>query len=334
MADAQSRNASAFHPLHPALKQRVIASLKRALWWLSPRALDSIAAPHRGQTYSIGIYTGESPLELTDPDDIANPVLTRDDVTDVPAAFVADPFMLLFEGRWYMFMEVFNRLNRRGEIGVATSEDGKSWEYQRIVLREPFHLAYPYLLRWRGKIYMIPDTPGRGARLYRATAFPYTWSFVRELISERNLTDSTVFRHRDLWWMLTGWSPQRGEPPSLRLFLADQLEGDWREHPQSPLLTRSSEKARPAGPVLKVGDRMFRVAQDCTPNYGTRVKAFEILELSETRYRERGIEANVIVQPGDLPWHRGGMHHVHAHPASEGRWIACVDGWYPPEPGN
>jgi hypothetical protein len=334
MVNAPGRTVHNFCSRHQPLKQRLIVSLKRMLWWFSPRALDSFAAPHRGQTYSIGIYTGESPLELTDPDDIANPVLTREDVTDVPAAFVADPFMLLYEGRWYMFMEVFNRLNRCGEIGFATSDDGKSWEYDQIVLRERFHLAYPFLLRWRGKIYMIPDAPGRGARLYQATAFPYSWTFVRELISERNLTDSTVFHYHDRWWMLAGWSPERGDPPSLRLFFSDELAGDWREHPDSPLLTRSSEKARPAGPVLKVNDRMFRVAQDCTPNYGTRVKAFEILELTETRYRERELEENIIVEPGDRPWHRGGMHHVHAHPASEGRWIACVDGWYPPESGR
>jgi hypothetical protein len=311
------------------LKERLIESLKRGLWRVSPRALNSLAAPHKGQTFSIGIYTGESPLALVDPEDVVNPVLTRDDVTDVPAAFVADPFMLLHEGRWYMFMEVFNRLNRRGEIGVATSADGKSWRYERIVLRERFHLAYPHLLRWRGKIYMIPDSPGHGARLYRATAFPYAWEFVRELVRERNLCDSTVFRHNDHWWMLAGWTPQRGEPPSLRLFFAKDLEGAWREHPASPLLTDNPEDARPAGPVLKIREQMFRVAQDCTHHYGTRVKAFEILELTKSSYREQLVDANVVVQPGMRRWHSGGMHHVHAHLASEGRWIACVDGWYP-----
>jgi hypothetical protein len=312
-----------------ALKQRVVESVKRGLWRLSPRALDSLAAPHKGQTFSIGIYAGDSPLDLRDPDDVSNPVLTRDDVTDVPAAFVADPFMLLHEGRWYMLMEVFNRLNRRGEIGVATSADGKSWHYDRIVLRERFHLAYPHLLRWRGKIYMIPDSPGHGARLYEATAFPYSWRFVRQLVAERNLCDSTVFRHDGYWWMLAGWAPQLGAPPSLRLYYAADLAGNWREHPASPLVNSSNGLARPAGPVLKVHDQMFRIAQECTPHYGTRVKAFEILELTRATYRERLVEQDAVVEPGRQHWHSGGMHHVHAHLASEGRWIACVDGWYP-----
>ncbi|MFU8816455.1 MAG: hypothetical protein ACNA7W_13985 [Pseudomonadales bacterium] len=301
---------------------------KTALWRISPRILDLVAPAHRGQTFSIGIYTGDSPLALVDPAEVNNPVLTRKQVTDVPAAFVADPFMMQRDGHWYMFMEVFNRLNYRGEIGVATSEDGLNWQYQRVVLREPFHLAYPCVLSCEDQTYMIPDTPGRGARLYRASGFPYRWEFVRELLSDPCLCDSTVFRHHERWWMLTGWIPQPGESVSLRLFSADALAGDWQEHPASPLLTRCVERARPAGPIIDVGSRIFRLAQDGTPYYGSRVRAFEILELTETTYREAPVEANIVVQSGDRHWNSGGMHHVHAH-AADGRWIACVDGWYP-----
>src|ERR1051326_2732525 len=42
--------------------------------------------------WSISIYTGNSPFTL-EPFQ-AGPVLTRDHVTDIPAAFVADPFTL------------------------------------------------------------------------------------------------------------------------------------------------------------------------------------------------------------------------------------------------
>jgi hypothetical protein len=313
-------------------KRRAIAAMKWLLWRTSPRAFNSLTTPHQGQTFSIGIYRGQSPLELREAGDVQNPVLTGEDVTDVPAAFVADPFMLLHEGRWYLFMEVFNRLNRRGEIGVATSTDGISWHYQRIVLREPFHLAYPFLLRWRENLYMIPDSPGHGVRLYQASTFPYAWQFSRQLISHGNFSDSTLFRHQDRWWMLTAWTPTPKQPPLLRLFSAAQLEDEWIEHPQSPLLVSNHDGARPAGPVFKIGNRMFRVAQDCTPCYGKRVYAFEILELSTTRYREQLAEPGVIVGSGRSRWHSGGMHHVNAHQAADGDWIACVDGWYAPDP--
>jgi len=83
---------------------------------------------------------------------ITNPVLSRDDVSDVPAAFVADPFMIKVAGRWYMFFEVMNIRSNKGEIGVAVSVNGLSWKYRQIVLDEPFHLSYPYVFDWYGII--------------------------------------------------------------------------------------------------------------------------------------------------------------------------------------
>src|SRR6185295_15737975 len=83
--------------------------------------------------WSIGIYFGRSPLDLFPPENVHNPILTANDVTDVRAGFVADPFMIRFEDTWHMFFEVKNRESRRGEIGLATSKDGIQWSYEQIV---------------------------------------------------------------------------------------------------------------------------------------------------------------------------------------------------------
>src|ERR1041385_4993881 len=101
--------------------------------------------------WSISIYHGDSPftLEPLQP----GPVLTKDHVTDVPAAFVADPFMLRRDNTFYMFMEVMNAGTRRGEIGLATSDDALSWTYKQIVLSEPYHLSYPYVLDRKSVVY-------------------------------------------------------------------------------------------------------------------------------------------------------------------------------------
>src|SRR5690348_9959234 len=95
--------------------------------------------------WSIGIYAGGSPLGLGAPRNLRNPVLSREHVSDVPAVFVADPFMISARDAWYMFFEVLNWRTDKGEIGLATSEDGMAWHYQQIVLAEPFHLSYPYV---------------------------------------------------------------------------------------------------------------------------------------------------------------------------------------------
>src|SRR5262245_46202668 len=117
--------------------------------------------------WSIGIYTGDSSFQLRARPN--NPVLTNTDVTDVQAEFVADPFMLHADGRWYMFFEVLDRETQLGVIALATSDDTVNWNYEQVVLAEPFHLSYPYVFEWQGERYMIPETLGASAVcLYKA----------------------------------------------------------------------------------------------------------------------------------------------------------------------
>ncbi len=122
----------------------------------------------RDKRWSIGIYTGNSPRTLSDHQHLS-PVLTLDDVDDVPALLVADPFMTRRDGRWFMFFEVMNAGSERGEIGLASSDDGFAWQYEKIVLAEDFHLSYPHIIQHEGDVYLIPETyKADSLRLYRA----------------------------------------------------------------------------------------------------------------------------------------------------------------------
>ena len=120
--------------------------LKRVMPFL--RANRASATPQKRNVWSIGIYMGETPYDFVSPENDGNPVLTSADVSDIPARLVADPFMLKVMDAWYMFFEVMPEQPRRGEIGLATSADGLKWSYQQIVLKEPFHLSYPYVFEW------------------------------------------------------------------------------------------------------------------------------------------------------------------------------------------
>jgi hypothetical protein len=112
----------------------------------------------------------------------------------------------------------------------------------------------------------------------------------------------------------------------LRLYFARDLEGPWKEHPRSPLITNDKRYARPAGRILQIDDHLIRFAQDCLPNYGTRVRAFEINELTRNTYREEEHANSPVLSPSEQDWNAMGMHHVDAHRQNDGRWIACVDG--------
>jgi hypothetical protein len=306
------------------LKWRVKRVIKRLLKPQRPRLLS--ASDKVRYQWSIGIYRGYSPLELG-PANRSKPVLTADDVTDVYASFVADPFMIQVNRVWYMFFEVMNAQTHRGEIGLATSRNGLKWRYQQIVLFEPFHLSYPYVFEWMGSHYLIPETGALGSvRLYRAGTFPSEWMFVTNLLEGHTFSDASVFRHGNQWWLMVETNPQL-KSDTLRLYCADDLHGPWSEHPASPLIQGNCHIARPGGRVIVTSGKLVRYAQDCAPYYGSQVHAFEVTELSSATYEERPIGDKPVLTGSGRGWNAMGMHHVDAHQLPDGQWLAAVDGW-------
>src|SRR5262245_59872581 len=60
-----------------------------------------VPGPRKSEIWSIGVFIGDSPYSLIDLPSVQNPVLRSSDITDVPAAFLADPFMIERDGVWY-----------------------------------------------------------------------------------------------------------------------------------------------------------------------------------------------------------------------------------------
>lgn len=279
------------------------------------------------ETWAIGIYEGSSPLELHPSSGISNPIVSARDVTDVKARFVADPFMIKGGNGYYLFFEVLNDKTNIGEIGYAFSTDCRQWQYRNIVLRERFHLSYPYVLFWENSYYMIPECNGSGGiQLYQASDFPEQWKRVATLIDGKKnndaVVDPSIIRYGNRWYLFS-----YGKNRSLHLFTSDKLQGPWDEHPKSPLVVGSAQFARPGGRVIEYEGAIYRYAQDEIPLYGTRVWAFRITELTETTYREEPVSDEPIVQPGNESWNRDGMHNVDPHRNESGSWFAFVDGF-------
>jgi len=275
--------------------------------------------------WSIGIYAGASPFELGPPPGTINPVITRESVTDVPAAFVADPFMVQAGGTWYMFCEVLNQRTNKGEIALATSLNGFDWFYQQIILSEPFHLSYPYVFDWGGAYYMVPEAlESGGVCIYRADPFPTRWTLVHRLLCTP-CADPSIFWFAGSWWLFACTTPYQHD--ELSLYHAATLSGPWLEHPASPIVRDDKRSARPAGRVLVFDNQIIRFTQDCLPRYGTQIRAFTVGELSTSSYREDEHPMSPVLKASGHGWNALGMHHVDAHELSPGRWIACVDGF-------
>jgi hypothetical protein len=282
------------------------------------------------EVFSIGIYRGKSPFALRPAPDVVNPVLTREDVTDVPADQVADPFLVREADQWHMFFEVVNASTKRGQIAVASSTDCRRWQYQGIVLDEPFHLSYPNVIMWEGGHYMIPEScEANSVRLYKAIRYPFEWEFVGNLLEGRPLVDATPVFHDGKWWLFAAsGTAEQWRSAELFLYYADRLTGPWTEHPMSPVIRNDRRIARPAGRIRLVDGKLIRFTQDCHLVYGMLVRGFEITRLTTTDYQERPARRGPVLKPTRSGWNAVGMHHIDSHPLDDGTWIACVDGWH------
>lgn len=282
----------------------------------------SVAGRHG--KWSIGIYISSShePFNFTG-ENVDNPVLTVDDVTDVQAILVADPFLVHESDAYYMFFEVWNADTDQGDIGLAISNDGFDWTYKRIVLDEYFVLAYPCVFKWNNEYYMIPEThQTRSVRLYKAKDFPYTWSFFKILLKGRDFVDNTIFYYNNMWWLFT----ETRNNDLLRLYYCETPLGPWTEHPESPIIEGDANIARPGGNVIVFDNRIVRYTQDDDPYYGNQVWAFEITTLTTKNYEERRIGSRPILKGFDN-WNTRGMHTISACRVGGNRWIASVDGY-------
>jgi hypothetical protein len=279
--------------------------------------------PQMQDIWAIGMVSGTSPLNLTDMG-IQNPVLTAKNVTDMDCVFVADPFIVKEGGTWYMFFEALDRLSNKGRIACALSQDGLRWTYKNVVLKERFHLSYPYVFKYQGDYYMIPEShEDYSVRLYKAAEFPDKWVPVDTLL-HGEFVDSSVFQLNGLWWLFTTDLVDKERNNVLRLYTSQSLSGPWQEHPESPLSACTSHNSRCGGRVLVAGSQAFRIAQDDFGTYGNRLRAFKITTLTLKSYREAEVPWPIVISA--QPWNTEGIHSLDPHVTATGTWLGAIDG--------
>jgi hypothetical protein len=277
------------------------------------------------EQWTIGIYRGKTPFQLDHPLNVFNPVIKAEDITDVRAKFVADPFLVKEGSTWYLFFEVYNLDTKQGDLAVATSWNTLFWDYQGLILDEEFHLSYPYVFKWEDEYYMIPESfEANSIRLYKAEEFPKKWKFVQTLVEGGEYVDNSFVHYNGKFWLFSAAETN----DKLHLFYADDLLGPWQEHPLSPIVENNKHKARPSGRMIVYKNELYRYTMDVDPKVGYhQVFAYRITELSPTSYQEELLKEDPIVKPSGSGWNALGMHQVDPVHASDSEWIASVDGF-------
>lgn len=182
--------------------------------------------------------------------------------------FYADPFPVDHDGTTYLFVEEFPYTTERGIISVLTiGADGKHSE-PYPVLDTGSHLSYPQVFHHDGDWWMLPEAAESGGLdLYRAERFPDRWQKVSRLI-DQPLHDATLHHDGDTWWLFAATQAFASSTwCALRVYHAPSLHGPWQ--PVSTTVEKIDVRSsRPAGPLLKSGNGLWRPAQNCEENYG------------------------------------------------------------------
>jgi hypothetical protein len=230
-----------------------------------------------------------------------------------PLDFLADCFGVIEGDRRFILAE---RFNYRGSSTIRSQDkqrdrDGRGYITSiaidgdgQIIAEAPaidtgLHMSYPCTIRDRGTWYFVAEELSRNTlNLYRRRDDGH-WQRVIELLPYA-VVDPTVFAYADKWWMFGTTS----ENPlsELRIWFADELEGDWQPHPGNPVRS-DLRNARPGGTPFVVGNHLYRPTQNCTRTYGGSIVINHIDELTCRSFKEHPVQE--VFPPPASPYQDG-----------------------------
>lgn len=241
-------------------------------------------------------------------------------IENLYCSFAADPFLLRWGGRYFLFFEA--RTNP-ATIAVSESEDGLHWGPAQFCIRAATHRSFPFVFEDAGEVFMIPESAAdNSVILYRATAMPTAWEPARTLLSGKPYGDTTLVRKDDVYYIFTF------EAGKLSLFYtSDLLSGEIIEHPANPIAS-GTRYARSGGRIFEHGGSLYRPAQDRERYYGEKVHLLEILTLTPNDYEERVYADDFITGPlsEDRNTWDAKIHHYDVLKLAEGEWLCTFDG--------
>lgn len=195
----------------------------------------------------------------------------------------ADPILAEHEGKTFLFYEAVN--HDHGRIEVAEVLEDCTLGEPTVILEDNCHYSYPFVFRWKGNWYMIPESSASNqVRLYRCVDFPAKWEMVTVLLQQQSV-DTTVFEKDGQLFLLTYLlcpGSERVIPQAYKLALGEKIyvtPMEWTDYDEL--------KCRGAGPVFRAGDKEIRPAQSSDADrYGNSVLLYEIRNCNQSYMEE------------------------------------------------
>ena len=219
-----------------------------------------------------------------------NPHLKNSKIIKNPKnRFLADPFVINHKNKNIIYVEDYDYKVKKGKIS-AYDINSESYTEIGVALEEKFHLSYPFLIKSKEDLFMIPDThEAKDIRIYKCIEFPLKWKFHKILINNISAVDTNIIKHNNKYWLFTNKdSSSIGDHSSeLHIFYADDLESSiWKPHSLNPVIF-DSKKARNGGTISSKENQLYRVFQKQDFDfYGASLGVSKIKKLTENEYQE------------------------------------------------
>ena len=245
--------------------------------------------------YNVGII--ESPVEE---------ILTSKDKLNIrwmkhkyKDRFFADPFLLCDdENNYYILAEEFPFYTDKAFISLLTvNKKSMKLLNKKTVITDDVHLSYPFI--YKGKV--IPEA-FRSDRVYEYSLDNNLNVLSKKQILSQGLIDQTFLELDNKEWIFA--TDKDNKLCGLKIFYRSGGETEWHEHAGNPVKS-DIRNSRPGGKFFKIGDTLYRPAQDSKKLYGHQIKIMRLDTLttdtfSETEVKTLSSEGN---KPFDLGFH-------------------------------
>ena len=204
----------------------------------------------------------------------------------------ADPWLLDVDDKVIkVLVEEYKYRERCGYISLLTIDRSQySLISTKTLLKLPTHLSFPAILRKDDKVYIYPENAaGEGLGLYELgnDTCIHVWNISKEPLADAVITncfgDNLLFS--------THVPTHNGN--ILTVYKIELFKGEPELETE---VAFTSNVARNAGNWLRIGNKVYRPAQDCNGRYGSAVILQEV-EKEENRYVFKDIRRITSTNP-------------------------------------
>lgn len=209
--------------------------------------------------------------------------------------WAADPFIIDFDNKTMLFVELYDRFKRKGLIGYMDLTSGVKTKF-KTVFETNCHLSYPMCFIHRGDLYVIPESNNlKKLLILKWNRKNENFEEIQTFMEGYCLVDTNFANMNNECYMLATEITSTDNVGTLSIFKRIG-EGAYKASPQNPVV-KDKTIARNGGMVINYDNKLYRVSQDCGKGYGSGLNLMEINILSLDRYKETLIKK---ILPSDI----------------------------------